>query len=447
MPPAHIGPYRILQALGEGGMGAVYEALHESIERRVALKVLHPEYARNPDAVSRFFNEARAVNRIEHPNIVQVSEYGRTDDGTVYLVMEFLRGQTLSSRLETLATTDRRMLPSEVVRIGAQLADALTAAHEKGIVHRDLKPGNVMLVPEALSHGGERVKLLDFGIAKLLQSSGGKATQTNALMGTPQYMSPEQCRGAGAVDDRTDVYALGVMLYEMLAGRPPFLAEEALGYLAQHAYQQPPQLSSITDNVPTELLALVHRLLEKDKHARPAMREVRTELLRMMATLSTLGPSATDPVETKAYVRMASYGAHSTLGGAHGQALGAWPRRRKVIFALALLGFVVVVGGSAWHIRSGVRPPNHPSASATQQISPNPAPLVRTESPTRTERGPAIQPTSAPLDSRKVAPGTDAPQHPANRNLLRAGSSTVSAKPAAPRSPPAPPKSSRKFVD
>jgi serine/threonine-protein kinase len=239
MLPATIGPYRMLRRLGQGGMGAVYEAVHETIERRVAIKLLHPEYAQNPDVMARFFNEARAVNRIDHPGLVQVSDYGRLPDGVAYIVMEFLKGESLGSRIRNL---DGALPLAQTLQLARQIADALTAAHEKGIVHRDLKPDNVMIVPDAVAPGGERTKLLDFGIAKLAEEAqpGRPRTRVDAVMGTPHYIAPEQCRKANAVDDKADVYSLGVMLYQMLCGRLPFDGEGAGEILAKHLYEQPP---------------------------------------------------------------------------------------------------------------------------------------------------------------------------------------------------------------
>lgn len=433
-------------------MGAVYEALHESIERRVALKVLHPEHARNPEAVSRFFNEARAVNRIEHPNIVQVSEFGQADDGSAYLVMEYLRGETLSARLDALATARQCMRPVEAVQIATQLADALAAAHEKEIVHRDLKPGNVMLLPEVLSSGGERVKLLDFGIAKLMQGGGGKATNTHAVMGTPQYMSPEQCKGAGGVDDRTDVYALGVMLYEMLAGQPPFVAENALGYVAQHVYKEPPPLASLALTAPPELPKLVHRLLSKDKGVRPAMREVRTELMQMLATLSGSTAATRVATERRPLAGMASSGPPSTLGNSQGQALPSQPGRRKAIHAAALLGLLGIAGGAGHVLLRSV--PNRPAEPVSQpghvQTEP-PAgnnPSMRTEPPARTERSPAVQPASKPLAPQKAAPVAETPPQLPPRRAVQGLPRPASKQPAPKRAvSPSPPAPSRKFVD
>lgn len=386
MPPAQIGPYRIVRPLGEGGMGAVYEAIQEPIERRVALKVLLPQHAQNPDALSRFFNEARAVNRIEHPSIVQVSDYGQALDGTAYLVMECLRGETLSSRLTNLHARGARLPMYEATQIAAQIADALTAAHDKSIVHRDLKPGNVMLVRDPAVPGGERAKILDFGIAKLTQGQD-KGTATNALIGTPQYMSPEQCRGAGGVDDKTDVYALGVMLYQMLADRPPFLGENAIEYMAQHAFQEPVPLRNFAPQAHPDLAALVHRLLIKDKAIRPSMREVGAELSNFLARLPGANPEITRPPAIDGDKAQWSVGPVSqawTLGGALGQTLQ--PRRIPLLrlvgasvgLALVLimtLGSLLLSRPSRQQLAIGVVP-SQPADPAVALLHPVPLPAV-----------------------------------------------------------------------
>ncbi|MFO0576129.1 MAG: protein kinase [Polyangia bacterium] len=272
--PERIGPYRIVRKLGEGGMGVVFEAIHETISRRVAIKLLNPEFARNPNVLSRFFNEARAVNLIDHPGLVQVSDLGQSSDGTAYIVMELLKGETLTHRLQSYGG---RMPVPQVLLVAWQIADALATAHSKGIVHRDLKPDNIMLVPDSLVAGGERAKLLDFGIAKLMEAGPNKTT-SNMIMGTPRYMSPEQCRGAGQVDEKTDVYSLGVMLYQMLTGRTPFEGEGSGDLIIKHVMQEPPPLQEAAPTVPVALCKFVHLLLTKDRTARPAMATVVREL-------------------------------------------------------------------------------------------------------------------------------------------------------------------------
>ncbi len=259
-------------------MGAVYEAIQEPIERRVAIKVLHGRYAQEPEIAQRFFNEARAVNIVDHPGIVQISDYGQLPSGVAYLVMEFLKGDTLGQRLK--ANGGKLQVP-EVVRISRQIAAALAAAHEKGVIHRDLKPDNIMLIadPDPEAPGRIRVKLLDFGIAKVAAELNQGAAQTAAdvVMGTPKYMAPEQCRGAGNVDDKADVYSLGVIMYEMLVGKPPFTGAQG-EILAKQIYDEPPQLREVAPHVPVNLGAVVHRLLIKNKADRPTMRQVTGEL-------------------------------------------------------------------------------------------------------------------------------------------------------------------------
>ena len=189
--PNQIGPYRVLGQIGKGGMGMVLEAVHTTIERRVAIKLLLPEYAKDSEVAERLFREALAVNRIEHPSLVQVSDYGKMPDGTVYLVMEFLRGQTLA---RWMGKNPGTVPVAMVVRVAAQVASALAAAHAKGIVHRDLKPDNLMLVEDAAEPGAVRVKILDFGIAKVVQEQApSKAkTATDLVMGTVQVFSAQR---------------------------------------------------------------------------------------------------------------------------------------------------------------------------------------------------------------------------------------------------------------
>ncbi|PSM30552.1 serine/threonine-protein kinase, partial [Haliangium sp. UPWRP_2] len=285
--PQYIGPYRIVRKLGEGGMGAVFEALHEAIERRVAIKVLHPAYAISPEFTVRFFNEARAVNRVDHPGLVQIFDYGQLPGGMAYIIMELLRGESLSWRMKH---SGGALSLSETLNIGWQLADALAAAHNKQVVHRDLKPDNVMLVPDPHMATGERSKLLDFGIAKIAEAGGSSRqirTRTNAIMGTPLYMSPEQCAGAGGVDAQSDVYSLGVMLYEMLSGRRLFVAEGAGYIMGMHMFQEPTPIRAVAPSVPLPVAELVHRMLYKEKAQRPSMLQVASTL----ASLFILAPA------------------------------------------------------------------------------------------------------------------------------------------------------------
>lgn len=282
-----IGSYRIERLLEEGGMGAVFEAMHPEIGRRAAVKVLRRTFARDPEFAARFLNEARAANLVGHPNIVEIFEFGRLPDETPYIIMEFLAGQSLASRLQK----PPRPSVGESLEWCRQVAHAMAAAHEKGIVHRDLKPENIFLVPDPVNAGGLRVKILDFGIAKLRpeQSAGGASmTRAGTTMGSPAYMAPEQCYELGQVGDRADVYALGIILYELLAGRPPFTAQMAAEVIVMQAKATPPPLTQLAPGVPEAVAELVHRLLLKEPEKRPSMAEV-------LAALVSLGASNLKP--------------------------------------------------------------------------------------------------------------------------------------------------------
>ncbi len=246
-------------------MGAVFRATHALLGRPAAIKLLRPELSRNQDIVNRFFNEARAATAIRHPGIVEIYDFGYVEDGSAYIAMELLNGEALATRLAA-----RRVLPAnEALWLVRQIAGALGAAHACGIVHRDLKPDNVFLVRDPEMPTGERIKLLDFGIAKLSVDPGhASSTRTGAVMGTPTYMAPEQCRGV-TVDLRADLYSLGCMLFEMLSGRVPFAGEGVGDVLAAHIHVAPPTLRSLGVELIPEAEALVMQLLAKDPGHRP----------------------------------------------------------------------------------------------------------------------------------------------------------------------------------
>ncbi len=256
-----LGTYRIERELGRGGMGAVYAAVHTILGRRAAVKVLLAELSRNEQVVQRFFNEAKAATAIKHPSIVEIYDFGWAADGSAYIVMELMDGESLASRLKRAG----RLPVATALHLARQIANALGAAHRAGIIHRDLKPDNVFLVPDIEVAGGERVKLLDFGIAKLTGALSGDSsrTKTGSIMGTPTYMSPEQCEGSREVDHRTDLYALGCMTFEMLSGRPPFADGGTGAIIAAHLLTPPPRLLDLVADVSPEVDALVARLLAK----------------------------------------------------------------------------------------------------------------------------------------------------------------------------------------
>ncbi len=291
-----IGKYRLVRLLGEGGMGVVWEAERDDLGGRVALKILRTEYAQQAEFSARFFNEAHATNAIDHPAMVKVFDHGQTPDGAAFLAMEFVAGESLASHLEKTP----RMPTLTVMRLGRQVASAIAAAHAKTIIHRDLKPENIMLVPDDDSLGGERVKILDFGIAKIVnQSKQTVQTQGNIVMGTPPYMSPEQCAGGKGITEKSDVYALGIILYQMLAGRTPFVSDEPGRYIGMHLFKEPPPLASLAPETPGPLVELVHAMLAKEAKERPPMSEV-------AATLQRLGQIPPSPLSHPSLLRAPS---------------------------------------------------------------------------------------------------------------------------------------------
>ena len=272
--PERIGEYVVLGEIGRGGMGVVYRAEDPHLKREIALKVMLPQFAANPDAKARFVREARAQAKVEHDHVAaifQVAEQG----GVPYLVMPLLKGMTLQAAIKA----NPRPPLQEVIRIGREVAEGLAAAHEKGLVHRDIKPANVWLEGKKL-----RVKVLDFGLARVADADAtdatdGPVTAEGAIVGTPAYMSPEQARG-DAVDFRTDLFSLGVLLYQMSAGELPFQGKSALAVLSALALHVPPPLIMKNPSVPPALSHLVDRLLSKSAAGRPPTAEVVAEELR-----------------------------------------------------------------------------------------------------------------------------------------------------------------------
>src|SRR5437660_1797940 len=280
------GKYRLDERLGGGGMGTVYRATHLLIDRPVALKVLSQRFVGDQTAQQRFRREARAAGRMQHPNAVTVTDFGATEDGYLYIVMELLEGHTLRDLLAREGPLD----PARAVSIMLQTAAAVGAAHEAGLIHRDLKPANIFI--EQRPNLPSIVKVLDFGVAKFVveehdDDDYNTLTQVGAIVGTPRYMSPEQCTGAAPLTGASDVYSLGIILYEMLTGAVPFNADTPLGVALKQVSEPPQSLREIVSSVPGELEKFVLHALAKDPNARPRdANEFRRELF---STAQSLG--------------------------------------------------------------------------------------------------------------------------------------------------------------
>jgi len=250
--------YQVEELIGQGGMSAVYKAIDPNLRRAVAVKIIHPHLSGDQDFVRRFEEEAAAVAQLRQPNIIQVFDFNH-DGNTYFIVFEFIPGESLQSYLKRLDDIDRPMPIQEATDIVAKVADALDFAHEQGLIHRDVKPANVMI------NVRQEPILMDFGIAKII--GGTQHTATGAVLGTARYMSPEQIKGQ-SIDKRTDIYSLGVMLYEMLSGRPPFAADSAMTLMMMHIQDPVPDLGQIRPDVPPALSDVIYKALEKERDNR-----------------------------------------------------------------------------------------------------------------------------------------------------------------------------------
>ena len=372
-----VGDYRIDHTIGIGGMAAVYQATQPLIGKRVAIKVLHS--SKSTSALNRFVTEARAVNLIGHPNIVDVFGFGMMDDGRAYLVMELLVGETLAVRAK------RGSMPlAEICDVLVEVTHALEAAHAAGIIHRDLKPENIFL---ARRKGAVDVKLLDFGIAKLLvdcEPGMIEETRPGVLIGTPRYISPEQVRGQ-PLDGRTDVYALGVVAFELVAGRPPFIAGDCYEMFEKHAKLRPPQPSAFNPALPEQANALIGAMLAKEPAQRPGLAEVRRALDELRAAPPSPNAASRTVANEKVTDVVGVVGATPTdevTNLAEIDALTrARSRRRRPRLPLALAGallataaiaiaLVIAHGGGARLHAEAAAPPGDPPAVAHEDPAP-----------------------------------------------------------------------------
>jgi eukaryotic-like serine/threonine-protein kinase len=391
-----VGEYRLDAVVGRGGMGVVYSATQPVIEKRVAIKILNSQYSADPALVRRFTDEARAVNRIRHPNIIDIFSFGQLGDGRHYFVMEYLEGATLGSRLEK-GTLSLEEAPVFL----AQICDALDAAHSEGIVHRDLKPENIWIVTPR--RGRPFVKLLDFGIAKLAAVADQSSTQTGAVMGTPHYMSPEQCHGR-AVDHRTDIYAMGVILYRFYAGRLPFEGETFMEVLTKQVTLKPDPPSQYA-SMPPALDKLIMRCLAKDPAERPqTARGLGSELEAIFKT-SSLPLALPTP----------AVGVSTTLGASAAEIpRPAAPAARSRAVIGAVVGAVVVVA-----IGIAVLATHHGQPTVAAQMAGGPpAAQAAAASPPALVAPPSAAPVVAPpVAAHESPPAAEAA--PAGKKMRR----------------------------
>ena len=280
------GKYSIEELIKSGGMGSVYRGKHVLMDKTVAIKVLRPSLAVDNVVVARFSREAKAASRISHPHAVSVTDFGESENGVVFLVMEYLDGQTLKE----IIRSEGPMPLARAVEIVRQVSGALDAAHQQGVVHRDLKSDNIML---SETNGGDWAKVLDFGIAKIQELEGARdhdITAPNLVIGTPQYMSPEQCSQTGPIDARSDVYSLGVILYEMLAGRVPFTGESPTVIMMKQVQDTPPSILTARPDLPEAIAGVVERALAK----KPADRfQTAGELFAALSEIASDAPAVT----------------------------------------------------------------------------------------------------------------------------------------------------------
>ncbi|MCE9579126.1 MAG: protein kinase [Deltaproteobacteria bacterium] len=361
------GRYRILRRIGAGGMGAVYEGDHVELGKRVAIKFLLERYDDDPEAVTRFRREARIASQIGQANIVDVIDVGTDDSGRSFIVMELLSGMTLGEVLQRGGP-----MPAErAVAVIRQVLAGLGAAHDKGIVHRDMKPENVF-VENRGDDGQDRVKIVDFGISKLIAANESKIrlTATGAVIGTPVYMAPEQAMGLVEVDHRVDLYAVGVMLFEMLAGRPPFQGTNYAALVSQHLHVAPPSLATLRPDVPRAVVEVVARALAKEPGDRFATAAEMARALPHPSSLrldggQTLGPGPHTPPAPLSIPL-------PTRATTTGRGRARWIAIGLAVGALAIGGVVVAVtSGSS----------KSPEASADTSTAPAP---TRSTPPTPT---------------------------------------------------------------
>jgi serine/threonine-protein kinase len=422
-----IGNFQLVQRLGRGGMGEVYRAEHKDLQTPVAVKLLNDDISENTEHVQRFFNEARIVSKIKHAGTVKIFDSG-FHKGQAYLIMELLDGESLAGRLE------RGPLPADqAVDIARQIASVLDSTHRQGVIHRDLKPDNIYLVHDDERASGERVKILDFGIAKLSGSTMANSPKTSGTMGTPAYMAPEQWSDSSQVDWRADAYSLGCVIFEMVCGRTPFVVASIPEAYTKHTHAAPPDPRTLAPALPNDVADLILRLLAKDpadrcvsmgqvtreleaigqgkdpsqvaRESRPMRAESPRPIVVASPSMTTFSASAAELHVTRARRRPA------LIGG--------------VIAGAAVLAIVVVVATRGGN--SKAEPPPAPEPAAQPVVAPQPvAPQPVAPQP---PPPPPPQPVVAPEPPKPEPPKPEPPKPPPH--AIKAVHKPVPAKPDA----------------
>ncbi len=451
------GNYRIVRLIGEGGFGQVYLAENPLINRRAAIKVLHPSMAADTELLRRFLNEARAASAIHHPNIIEVFDAGGTAEGAPYILMEFLEGESLQA---CLARVGSLALP-RALDIANQAGSALAAAHFAGIVHRDLKPENLFLVSSHEAPGGELVKILDFGIAKIKnsgQAGNTQGTRSGLIMGSPAYMSPEQCKDSADVDLRSDIYSFAIIVYEMLAGRPPHVAATGTELLVLHLTETPLPLRTFAPNVPAYIEAAVMRALARQREDRFQSVGDLLDALNQRTAVADVTPRrfAERPAGASISASAAPTTAPSvtTLSQVAGDVdTDASPVAGRSRRWLALAGAGVVLAGIVGLLllrpHRSAEPQATPAGAvaltgtvvAPPLVPPAPRPAVL---PTVPDAGPA--PDASPVKSERMTKVANAPSDEARGRQRMRGSKRSANVPARPVTPPSPAKRSEDNV-
>jgi len=425
--------YRILRKLGEGGMGVVYLAEHVVIEKKLALKVLFPDLTRRADLVQRFMQEAKSASRIGHENVIDITDFGQSPEGYVFIAMEYLSGQDLGQVLKAAGSLSWERAQPIVV----QIVKALRAAHERGIIHRDMKPENIFVTPR--DDGREFVKVLDFGIAKVmgLDEDVPRLTRTGMIFGTPEYMSPEQAQGQ-PVDHRVDIYAVGCIMFHILTGRVPFKADSFMGILSKHMMEAPESPRALNPAIDPAIEAVILRAMQKDPAKRfQSMRELlqallpaaagdlsgaisaasgstaaRTAAASVVPVPATTAertaplPYATHELEGRASIPLAAANPEvrrsktETFSRADGPFADGPPPRSRAGNAglLALAAGAVVALAAGFVVLRGRATGTAPAAAVVPAAVPAPPPAAVTSPPPASPAPPAVAPAPLPVE-------------------------------------------------